>query len=300
MSPHDIDFGASLPNIVEIVPKQLYAIGGMIPATRPLSFFPATAKGEIPVCAYVMKDGDNFLLVDTGIAIHRREIGKAMEKLIAGCTNRQMAMTRREPDNLINLPWAVKEFDIARVSGGGEVSPLDFFESMDFANADAQLKAQTGALLNWVAPGAVVEVGKFKLDVLRPALRVLATFYLYEHATETLFGAESWGFLTETSSHRGLIARADDRIGVDTILEYLNTKFDWIAGSDTAPLIDELKTIAARPIERICSNYGRVIEGRKLVRDVFDKTIEALEILKNRKHNSILGDFVWPPKAAAS
>ena len=55
----------------EIVPNTLFALGGWLRMEdRPVSWIPPTARGFLPVQGYVLREGDDWLMVDTGLAVH--------------------------------------------------------------------------------------------------------------------------------------------------------------------------------------------------------------------------------------
>ncbi|MEA3027535.1 MAG: hypothetical protein QOF91_2820 [Alphaproteobacteria bacterium] len=256
----------------------LYALGGTVPADRPLSFFPERKRGWLSVQCYVLRDIDSFLVLDTGLTIHRDAIAEGLHALVGDTSERVMVSTRREPDAIINLPWIVTDLRIQKVYAGGELTPLDFFDKVDFASARAHIEASAGVTPASLMPGAIISVGRLQLEVLRTSLRVLFTNWFYEATTRTLFSSDSWGLLTSPES--GLpraVTPADADISPDAIVEFLAVKFDWLMGINTAPIIADLEALVAdRPIDRICPTYGSIIEGADACAQVFENTLEAL------------------------
>ncbi len=281
-------------SVTEIVPDRLYTFGGVVPANRPTTWFPQGRSGWLPINGYLLKHERKGLLVDTGVTLHQAEIRQALEALLSDCTQRGIVMTRREPDSIGNLPWMANEFALDTVSCGGEISPIDFFESVETLTARAHVLATSGMELNWARPGAIVTAGDIRVEVLRTSLRVLATNHLYEHSTRTLFGSDAWGLLTLDTLHQNLLATSDEGLETADIADFLSVKFDWMLGAELDVVIDDLNAIARdRPIDRICCSYGRVIEGPDLVSTVLRRTGEALQLLSSMPRRSAMGEFNW-------
>jgi hypothetical protein len=282
--------------LVEVCPRRIFAFGGSISARRPLSFFPGGFGNWLPINAYGLRDQDDFLLVDTGITPHWNAVRSGIAGLIEGCTKREAVVTRREPDAMMNLPSVVGDFATARVFAGGALSPLDFFDGLDEANGIEQIRATSGVTPVMLKPGSIIPVGSLRVEVLPSPLRVLFTNWLYESETRTLFSSDSWSFLTSRSMQGPFVAHPTaEEIGEDRILAYLDVKFDWLRGIDTAPVLAELhEVLDGRAVERICPGYGGIIEGQDLVSTVFANTDRALKRLATLARRSALAGFSWP------
>jgi flavorubredoxin len=247
----------------------------------PASWIPSHLHGVLAVSCYVLRDGTESLVIDTGLAIHRDQITSGLAAVLQDTTRRALIMTRREPDAIINLPWLVKRFGMSPVYCGGPLSPLDFFERVDQQNTQAHIKATANSDIEWLRLGTNLAIGRLTLDVLRTKFCVLPKNHFYEHETRTLFGSDSWGFLSqEPGTPLAVVSRIDSRLSRENIAKYLRHKFDWLIGIDTKPIVDDLLELAATyDIKRICPSYGGIIEGRETVRYLFDETIEALKML---------------------
>ncbi len=171
----------TLPRSVSVVcPDTIFAIGGAIPADRPLTWSPRHSSGWLPIQCYFLQSAGTSLLIDTGIAVHRQEIMHGIAALVGGSPAPRMTMTRWEPDSIINLPEIVRAFAIKSVIWSGPLNPLDFFEGMDGASAAAGIEATTGVSLERLPPGSVLKVGDLELEIIRPLMAVLATYWFYE------------------------------------------------------------------------------------------------------------------------
>ena len=274
----------------EILPC-LFAVGGWLRlGGPPVSWIPGEARGYLPVGGFVLRDGGQWLLIDTGLPVHQRDMRAGIAQTVAGCPERRLITTRREADCMLNIPWILREFDIAEVLYAGALDPLDFFTGVEDAEITARLDASGATRTRKIADGEVMPVGGLRLEVLRTELRLLATNWFYEQATATLFSSDAFAFLTAAApgsrvSPLGDFAAAD-------IAAFLGAKMDWLVGIDPAPVIADLDRLQrSRPIARICPGFGCTIEGAAVVACAFDRLRDALHLLAARPRPPALGGF---------
>lgn len=265
-------------------------------AETPLPWIARGSRGWLPFQCYAFSTDAHLILVDGGLAVHRQEIASGLAPLLQGERRRMIMTTRRDVDAIINLPWLLRAFGFERVHfGSGDLSPLDFFAVFDQANAEAQAYALASPVpVEWVEPGKVTAFGPFRFEFLRPKIRVLASNWLYEASTRTLFSSDSFGFLTRSEPIGPLVETRAAELTTDRIVGFLNAKFDWLCGIDSSVIAHELSALLGeRPIERVCPSYGCVIEGKAAVELLFSRTVEALAILSKRPKPSLFADFDW-------
>jgi flavorubredoxin len=278
--------------VTEILPGRLFAIGGWLPlGQHRISWLPDGMHGVLPVNAYVLKDSGQFLLIDTGLPIHREEIAAGLAETLAFSPPRRVIMTRREPDCMLNLPWIMHDFAVDQVLYAGPLNPLDFFQDVEDAEIAGRLTASGAGRAAKITDGSITEIGTLRLEVLRTELRLLATNWFYEQVTQTLFSSDSFGFLAATAPSSRIGTRID--IEPPEIARFLAAKMDWLIGVDPAPIIADLDRLrASRPIARICPGFGCVIEGTQAVTHAFDGLTTALRLLGARQRVSALGNFL--------
>lgn len=288
------------PAVTPLVEGMLYAVGWSVPADRPLTFMAPGATGWLPFQGFVMRDGDEFLLIDSGLSLHRDRIREALDALSEGYSERRVAMTRRELDSILNIPWIVPRYDICKIHFAGDINPLDFFESMDAANAEGLLRSAADVDLHWLTHGSEVKVGRYTLEAVRPAIRLLSSYWYHEASTRTLFSSDLWAYITRPDEGGPkVIEPSDDQISVDAIYDHLMAKFDWLRGIDPAPVIDGLEEIfASREVELICPNYGCIIKGKDAIARLKANTIEALKRAGAEPRRSVMEGFDWVPEVA--
>lgn len=271
------------PSAVTQISEGVFAVSGYLPTSRPATWMMPGLDGLLAVSCYVLRDGDRAMVIDTGLALHRDEIRQGIASLLEDARIRELIMTRREPDAIINLPFLTKEFTLDAVYCGGVLNPLDFFERVDQKSLESHISAIAHASVEWATPGSALNVGRLSLEVQRTKIVVLPKNHLYERRTATLFGSDTWGFLSQPhSAALDIVTCWDERLSRHNIAAYLRHKFDWLCGIDTSPIEEDLAHLQQScEIRRICSTYGGVIEGAPLVARVLDETIAAVRLLSH-------------------
>lgn len=285
-------------SVTEICPGTIYALGGSLTADERCSaWIPRHVRGFIPFQCYVLRDGDQLLMLDGGLPVHRAEVRAGLEALTGGTDERRFMMTRRELDTILNLPWITHDFKFQTLYCGGDLSPIDFFEKMDDASFDEQIKTLVDTPFDFLKPGPLGNIGRLELEMLRGALMVLPTFWFYEKTTRTLFSSDCWGFLSKPSAAASPVRTPSDAELSDSAVEkFLGMKFDWLASIDNAPLAADLQAVFAnRPVDRICPNFGCIIEGRAAVERLVDQTLEALRKMAKKPRQSLLIGWNYKP-----
>ncbi|MBN9887179.1 hypothetical protein [Salipiger abyssi] len=274
--------------------ETLFGAPCMVKLDAPLSFQPKTATGWMPFNFYALRDGDDLMLIDTGVTVQEPGIRALLERIVPGATRRRLLATRREPDTTMNLPWLVADYGISAVHTAGDLNPLDFFAQMEDAAAAAQIHALTKADFCPMPADAVMDVGSSTVALHRTTLRVLSAAWVYHDASRTLFTSDFFGFLLcDSPDAPTVVTPTADQISPERQKAFICAKFDWLIGIDTTPMIAELKALMdGPPIDRICPEFGCVIEGAEAVRMVIESCCVALEELSRETFPNALGDFI--------
>ncbi len=117
-------------------------------------------------------------------------------------------------------------------------------------------------------PGSTLEVAPGRvLDVLTPALRMLATYWLYDRATRTLFPSDSFSHLSMRSRNESrVVDDPDGGAGSDDPGTHLAAKFWWLAAADKRTIRADMERIFERfEVETIAPSNGCVLRGRPVV-----------------------------------
>ena len=272
--------GTTSPDVapIEVAPG-IYRLGGVVPLDDRLSWVAAQqlASWE-PVSAYLVLDSGEALLVDTGVTVHRALIFKQLRELL-GTRRLSVALTRFEPDCLVNLSALRAAFPVDRVYGGGVSNPFDFFEDVfDEANNEAQVRAGTHVEMVRKRPGDSIVVGGRSLALLATSLRLLTTFWIHDSSTGTLFTSDSFGYRgVVRPTEPPIIGPDDGPIDQELVAAHLFRKFEWLRGAETGPIASDLASVVGDlQIERLCPSHGCIIEGTNNVSDHLDVVLELL------------------------
>lgn len=291
-------YDPTAPRFAEVVPNRLWALGGAISAEQPRSWLAPQSRGWLPVRCYALRDGEHFVLIDTGLVGHADSIRSGLAELMAGTRQRHILLTRREPDTMLNLPWIVREFAINSVRCCGPIDPFDLVERLDEAHTASDISAAFGISVDFLEPDSTTYYDETSLTIMRPPIRILATDWMFESTTGTLFCSDLWAFVTQPSpGGTGIERRDGPPLSVGALTAHLVAKFDWLSGIDTAPIIKQLVAVLGRyRVQRLAPSYGCVIEGEDLVGIVVERTIEALRQIEGLPRLQPLGDFGWLPR----
>lgn len=271
MSTSNTEAGVSTPAPtmsapIELVPDQLYLLGDSVELDGRVSWVPPSVRGWQPVNCYVAVQADKALVIDPGIYLHRKTVADQLESIIPRGMPVSIFVTRAEPDTTGGIGEIARRFPVSHLYAGGGPNPFDSFEAVgevDMVNRRERIQ------LERMAPGFQVPVGGGRgIEVLRPSIRLLATWWGYDATTETLFTSDSFGHTVQEhrDDSRIITAEGAGQCAVDQVTAHLTAKFEWLAHAKTPALLESTRAIFAnRPITRIAPAHGLVIEGRDMV-----------------------------------
>lgn len=270
----------------EIIPGTLWGAAGWLDtAAQPLTWLPPDARGFLPVTAYALRDGEDWMVLDTGLPAHWPALRESLARTVQGTTRRRMLNTRREQDCMANLHPLTREFGITEVPYVGVLNPVELLDAVEDAEACARIEALAPVRAIRIEVGEIVRIGRLRLEPLRVQLRLLATNWFWEHETRTLFTSDAFGVLTSTTPHASLVrAPEEPAMRAADFAQMMSAKFDWLVGIDPAPILADLDAVfAQRRIGRLCPGYGLVIEGVEAVAHAHETMREALHLLATHR-----------------
>lgn len=256
---------ATSEQALELVQDKLYRLGGAVELDGRISWIPHDREGFEPINCYLIKDGSHALLVDTGVAAHRDLVVQQLKELIGDQTPLSIFLTRFEPDCLSNLAEIVEKFPVEHVYGGGVSNPFDFFDDL---STDEQLRHDYHVDIVRKIPGDVLRLSEQRtLTLVVTSIRLLATFWAYDHETRTLFTSDTFGHMQLRGiDETPVFSKANDTATVDTVRQHLLTKFDWLSGAEKEPLQRDLHDIFDQfPVEVIAPTHGAVLKGSETI-----------------------------------
>ncbi len=265
---------------VALVPGRLWVLGESIPLDGRITWAPAEARGWQPLNTYVLIEGDAALVVDPGVTAQRHAIRAQLETLVPAGRSVAIFLTRPELDVTGNLGEIAARHPVTRLYAGGGPNPFDGFEAAKFMDPACR---GNRVQMERLPPGFRIPLGAERgVEILRPVIRLLATFWGYDDATGTLFTSDSFSHAVQARRDDGRVLHdgLPDQSAHATVRAHLLAKFGWLARARTGAILNNLREMRGdRPIERIAPGHGMVIEGGALVRrhlDAMEKVLEEL------------------------
>ena len=267
--------------VTTLVPGRVYRVGGFVELDGRVSWAPRRPGRWQPINAYVVLDYPRPVLIDTGPAAVRDEVIDGIRTILTEREAPTAFLTRAELDCAGNLRDIHRVVSLAGLVTGGMANPFDSFDMVagwaDVFN-QRQVLAQT--------PGANTMLGESRaLEILPPPIRVLATYWVYDQISRTLFTSDSFGYTDVPSEAGSVLINQDDYPMDDAVVRsHVLAKFGWLALADTEPIVTNLLTVfSSRPVETIAPTHGCVLSGASVVRRNIDRMIDLLREVGVRK-----------------
>lgn len=244
----------------------VYALSSLVDLARPVSWVAPDVQGYDPSNCYLILQGNEAHLLDTGLRAHGPTLMAQLSSLVGGDVALHVTATRVEPDCLGNLDTVADQFRVVRVSSQSNVIPFDYLGPLSGRYPGVVIN-------NGLHPGDVISVEGRQLEAVEPAVRTLPTLWYFDQTSGVLFTSDFFGHL-HVAADNDLQRDADEE---SSVRAHLLAKFDWLAQSDTTSLVARLDAVFDRlHITTIAPGHGRWIAGSSEVRHAFEITREAL------------------------
>jgi flavorubredoxin len=252
--------------IAALAEDRLYALQHPFALDGRVSAYPASARGWSVANSYLLKEPDAAMLIDTGFGKDEPAIRAEIESLIAP----------RSPLSL--FPLRLNEFmsinNVASFAGHFKVeqcytSNTDAALWFDFGTKDSRSILDSMKVVA-VTRADVIQLGKGdrKIDVMQAPIRLIATRWLYDRATRTLFSSDMFtGIWRDQQTGPWIVTEADDVSTPPDMRSFmLNTRYWWLEGAPTGAIRRGIGAIFDKyDIETLAPGYGCVLRGRKVV-----------------------------------
>jgi flavorubredoxin len=231
-----------------------------------VSCYPASARGVSVANSYLLTQNDAAMLIDTGFGKDEPVIRAQIESLVAPGTPLSLFPLRLNEFMSIN--------NVASFAGHFNV------ETCYTSNIDAALWFDFGAesrdILESMKVTAVSRADAIRLgaqdraiDVMQAPLRLIATRWLYDRATKTLFSSDMFTHVWRDSERGPWIVTETDNDATspgDVRSFMLNTRYWWLEGAPTDTIRRGIDAIFDKhDIETIAPGYGCILSGRSVV-----------------------------------
>jgi flavorubredoxin len=273
-----VDVEAGELDVAEVVPSRLYVFGPRIPLDERISWaWPDVWGGLQPMNGYLLIEDDAALIVDPGPAFGAELVERQLRSILPAGSPVSIFMTRSEFDTFGALPRIAETYAIQHLFAGGYINLLDGYSSI--AKVDTAGSTEHVSLER-VGTGGTLPIaeGRYVL-VVRPAFRMITSYWLFDQATGALFTSDAFGHGTTPSMSDPRVLADGAAFDPAEIRHYLFTKFWWLAhaGANTALIAADLREFFDHhDVTAIAPQRGYVIQGAQQVRDHVQLVLDAL------------------------
>ncbi len=254
--------------IASLADDRLYALQNPFALDGRVSSYPASARGFSVANSYLLTQSDAAMLIDTGFGKDEPVIRAQIEQLIApGLPLSMFPLRLNEFMSINNVESFAGHFNIDQCYTSNPDAALWF---------DFGAKANGRSILDSMKVTAVTRADTIELskdgraiDVMQAPIRLIATRWLYDRATRTLFSSDMFTHTwRDSASGPWIVTDADDDATAprDVRSFMLNTRYWWLEGVTTDTMRRGIGDIFDKyDIETIAPGYGCILRGRKVV-----------------------------------
>jgi len=254
--------------IAALAEGQLYALQNQFALDGRVSCYAASARGFSVANSYLLTQPDAALLIDTGFGKDEPVIRSQIESLIApGLPLSMFPLRLNEFMSINNVETFAGHFNVETCY----TSNIDAALWFDFgAKAEGRdiLKSMN---VTAVTRADTIELGKQgrPIDVSHAPIRLIATRWLYDRATKTLFSSDLFTHVwRDTMQGPWIVTEADnDATSPGDLRSFmLNTRYWWLEGAPTDSIRRGIDAVFDKfDVETIAPGYGCILRGRKVV-----------------------------------
>ncbi|HEY2533618.1 MAG TPA: hypothetical protein VGJ20_37775 [Xanthobacteraceae bacterium] len=254
--------------ITLLADNQLHALQNPFALDGRVSCYPASARGFSVANCYLLTQPDAAMLIDTGFGKDEPAIRAQIESLIApGLPLSMFPLRLNEFMSINNVESFAAHFNV---------------ETCYTSNIDAALWFDFGAMaegrdilksmkVTAVTRADTIRLGKSgrAIDVMQAPIRLIATRWLYDRVTRTLFSSDMFTHVwRDTPTEAWIVSETEnDSTSMWDIRSFmLNTRYWWLEGAPTDSIRRGIGNVFDKyDIETIAPGYGCILRGRNLV-----------------------------------
>jgi hypothetical protein len=253
----------------ELAAGKLYALQNTMRLDGRVSSYPASARGYSVTNCYLLKQPDAAWLIDTGFGGDKASLRAQIESLIPRTLPLSLLPLRlNEFMSIQNIDPFTLYFNVRECFTGNPDAAFWF----DFgAGSDSGQNTLDRLNITTISREETIPIGALGRPVVvyQAPIRLIATRWIYDAATKTLFTSDMWTHTwRETQEGSWIIQDGDDDpTDFDHVRSFLlNTRYWWLEGVDTAKLRKGIdKILSKHDIETIAPGYGCILRGKKTV-----------------------------------
>jgi flavorubredoxin len=254
--------------IASLADDQLYALQNPFVLDGRVSSYPGSARGFSVVNSYLLTQPDAAMLIDTGFGKDEAIIRGQIESLIPPRLPLSLFPLRlNEFMSISNVESFAAHFNIETCYTSNPDAALWF----DFGAKDNGRAILDAMNVTAVTRADTITLGKEGrvIDVMQAPIRLIATRWLYDRTTKTLFASDMFTHVwRENAIGPWIVTEADnDSTSLSDVRSFmLNTRYWWIEGAPTDSIRRGIDAIFDKfDIETIAPGYGCILRGRAVV-----------------------------------
>src|SRR5499427_2681041 len=276
------DFAGGVASLVD---GKLYALQHPFVLDGRVSAYPASARGYAVANSYLLTQSDAAMLIDTGFGKDEPVIRTQIESLIPPRLPLSLFPLRlNEFMSINNVETFAGHFNVEQCY----TSNIDAALWFDFgAKVDGRSTLES-MRVTAVTRADTIELGKRgrAIDVMQAPIRLIATRWLYDRATRTLFSSDMFTHVwRDTEKGPWVVTEADnDPTSPRHIRSFLlNTRYWWLEGAPTDSIRRGIGNVFdTYDVETIAPGYGCILRGRNVVERHYRMLDEILKGLDKR------------------
>ncbi len=242
--------------------QHIYALDGRV------SFYPLSARGFSVANSYMLTEPDAAMLIDTGFGKDEPVIRAEVEQLTPpGAKLSMFPLRLNEFMSINNVETFAGHFNVETCY----TSNIDAALWFDFGAKAEGRDILKSMKVTAVSRADTIRLGKGgrSIDVMQAPIRLIATRWLYDGATRTLFTSDLFTHLwREAEAGPWIVTDADnDPTSLRDVRSFmLNTRYWWLEGAPTDSIRRGIgKVFDTYDIETIAPGYGCILSGRNVV-----------------------------------
>jgi flavorubredoxin len=254
--------------VASLSDDQLYALQNPFALDGRVSSYPASARGFSVVNSYLLTQPDAAMLIDTGFGKDEPVIRAQIESLIApGLPLSMFPLRLNEFMSINNVESFADHFNVATCYTSNPDAALWF----DFGAKENGRSILDSMKVTAVTRADTIELGKGgrAIDVMQAPIRLIATRWLYDRSTKTLFASDMFTHVwRDTEQGPWIVDEADnDPTSLRDVRSFMfNTRYWWLEGAPTDSIRRGIDAVFEKfDIECIAPGYGCILRGRNVV-----------------------------------
>jgi flavorubredoxin len=254
--------------IASLAEDRLYALQNPFGLDGRVSSYPASARGFSVVNSYLLTQPDAAMLIDTGFGKDEPAIRAQIESLIApGLPLSMFPLRLNEFMSINNVETFAGHFNVETCYTSNPDAALWF----DFGAKENGRGILDSMKVTAVTRADTIELGKSgrAIDVMQAPIRLIATRWLYDRSTKTLFASDMFTHVWRDTEHGPwIVTEADnDSTSLRDVRSFmLNTRYWWLEGAPTDSIRRGIDAVFEKyDVETIAPGYGCILSGRNVV-----------------------------------